>query len=71
MTATYRVLSYDPVDDGCQVKGEFNWRVRSAGVRLWGLRQAIRDLRSQGYDDDVSILVERETADSGERREGE
>jgi hypothetical protein len=71
VTATYRVLSYDPVDDGCNVKGEFNWFVRFSGVRLWGLRQAIRGLRLQGYDDDVSILVELEDGNSGERREGE
>lgn len=52
----YRILTYDG-----DVKGEaFGWRVRAHGMRLWSLRRAIRRCRDEGYDDDCSILVERE-----------
>lgn len=66
---SYRVSTCDPVDDETQFR--CGWRVRSAGVSRWGLRHVIRDLLGQGYDVDVSILVELEDNHSGERREGE
>jgi hypothetical protein len=54
---TYRLSTYDPGDDE---DADWGWTVRVSGLGLWGLRAALRDFRGRGYEDDVSILVERE-----------
>lgn len=54
---TYRLSTYDPGDD---FEDFWDWRVRWSGLTKWGLRDAIREARGEGYEDDLSILVERE-----------
>jgi hypothetical protein len=54
---TYRISTHDPGDE---FPDGWGWTVRMAGLPLWALRGAIREMRGRGYDDDVSILVERE-----------
>jgi len=53
----YRISTMDPGDDP---EGEFCWRLRRVGMTLWELRGAIRDMRGEGYEYELSILVERE-----------
>jgi hypothetical protein len=54
---TYRLSTYDP---GAALDDDWGWVLRLAGLAKWGLRAAIREARATGYDDDLSILVERE-----------
>lgn len=54
--STYRVSAYDPPDE----PEESGWRVVAEGLSLWQIRGPIRELFAQGYDWDLSILVERE-----------
>lgn len=56
---TYRISTYDPTDT-METDGE--WTLRVAGLSLWQLRAAIRQARGEGYDDNCSILVERDSA---------
>ena len=68
MEATYCISTYDPCDDAypsgagpvCPIGDEFGWHKRAGGLSRWQLRKWIRELRRRGYDDDLSILVERE-----------
>jgi hypothetical protein len=57
---SYRISTYDPIDDDA-VRFACDWHLFAAGLSLWALRAYIRYLRSCGYDDQASILVERET----------
>jgi hypothetical protein len=52
---TYRVLVYN-VDEDPDEEGR--WAERFKGIGKWDLRWAIREMRGEGYDDNVSILVE-------------
>lgn len=54
---TYRLSTRDPGDTPDE---EWFWNRRHSGLSLFALRNAIRAARDLGYDDDVSILVERE-----------
>jgi hypothetical protein len=54
---TYRLSTYDPGDD---IDEPWGWNRRVCGLSLWQLRDAIREWRAMGYDDEMSILVERE-----------
>lgn len=53
---TYRLSTYDP---DMTPEGEWGWNLREPSLSKWDLRRAIRKARGMGYDDDVSILVER------------
>lgn len=55
----YRISTCDPGDTPAD---DFAWVVRHAGLTLWGLRDALREVRGMGYEDELSILVERERA---------
>jgi hypothetical protein len=58
MKPRYRVLTYDPETDRFTPQRG----VKSGPWSLWGLRRALRKLRSMGYDTNrnaPSVLVER------------
>lgn len=54
---SYRISTYDPGDGPHDPWG---WRVRHCGLPLMALRAPLREFRDPGYDDDLSILIERE-----------
>lgn len=60
---TYRVSTYDT---GTCINDPWDWSVRAVRQDLMRLRWWIRTLRAMGYEDDLSILVERELEGGGE-----
>jgi hypothetical protein len=53
---TYRVSVWD-----CELcDGQGGWEGRYAGLPKWGIRAALRELATEGWVEDFSMLVERE-----------
>jgi hypothetical protein len=65
---TYSVSTRDP---GQSPLDDWAWRVRYRRLPKWSIRQALRELRGRGYENDISILVERESAARKRRIEHE
>ena len=57
----YIIEAYDLFDDDQQTNGDFSgeWTVIACSRTLLGLREIWRTLHWRGYDDEVSIRIQR------------
>jgi hypothetical protein len=49
-------------------RGQGGWEGRYAGLTKWGIRAALRELATEGWVEDFSMLVEREVGEDGPGR---
>ena len=64
---TYTISTCDPQDQNPE--GEFVLTIRSTHCSRGELRRKWRELRKCGYDDDVSIYIERDVATTAAKRQ--
>jgi hypothetical protein len=64
---TYRISVWD--SELCD--GQGGWEERYSGLPKWGIRVALRELATEGWVEDFSMLVEREGVEDVPRRAGQ